>query len=920
MPTQVITSPSTPPTNSIPWHTLEQKEIIAHFEVNPEIGFSQTKVDQLLLDYGANELLDKGVKPPLKIFWEQLTAVMVLILLAAAALSLFLSKFLEAGSILAIVILFTILGFVQEYRAAKAIAALKKLAVPAVRVFRDGKLVEISARFLVPGDIILLETGNLLPADCRIIESFNLRIQEAALTGESEPVEKTTSALANADLPLADRLNMGYMGTLVTYGRGKALVVETGMRTELGKIASLIQSVKEELTPLQQKLDKVGKQLALGGVAVALLIMVLGLLTGEELTKMLLTAIGVAVAVIPEGLPAVVTITLALGAQRMLKRNALIRKLPAVETLGSVTVICSDKTGTLTENRMVVQIIDVAGHRLEVAKQAIASQQPVGVTMLLAAVTLCNDAHLQTAENSENSGIIGDPTEGALLLAALQGGMVNDELLDSMPRIGELPFDSSRKRMTTVHHFPDKLLPKEVLKVWQAIPQNRYLAFTKGAVDYLLKVSSHVWLENAVKPMDSEIRQRIQVAGDALSASGMRVLGVAYRHINHTDIKEEDESGLIFIGLVGMIDPPREEVREAVTRCKTAGILPVMITGDHPLTANYIARDLGITTETTVLTGDELSKMNEQQLNEAVENVSVFARVAPEHKLRIVQALRNKGHIVAMTGDGVNDAPALKKADIGVAMGITGTDVAKEASDMVLRDDNFATIVAAVEEGRVIYDNLRRFVMFSVAGNIGKVAVMLFWPLPFALSGLKVETTVALLPLQLLWLNLMTDGLLGLSMGMEKAEKNVMNRPPNSPDSGIFSGGMGLRVSWIGVVIGLIALVVGVVYNMLGFQQWQSMIFTTLAFLQIFQALATRSNYDSLFSIGIFSNRVMCYIIGIMAVLQVAAIYTPLSVFLGLKELSPLDFLLSVALSAILLVVIEFVKLFKRRRAGLIPG
>jgi Ca2+-transporting ATPase len=897
------------------WHTLEAETALKKMAVRPQQGLSTARAEELARQYGANELIDKGTKHPFKILWEQLTAVMVLILLAAAGLSLVLGKYLEAGAIFAIVILFAFLGFIQEYRAEKAIAALKKMAVPLVRVYRNGAVSEITARELVPGDVVLLEAGNVVPADVRIIESANLRIQEAALTGESEPIEKETHAFSKPDMPLGDRKNMGYMGTQITYGRGLGLVVETGMRTELGKIANLIQGVKNELTPLQQRLDAVGKLLAIAGVVVALLVMGIGIIAGESLTDMLLTAISVAVAVIPEGLPAVVTFTLALGAQRMLKRNALIRKLPAVETLGSVTVICSDKTGTLTENRMTVTALEVAGHSLDLshsAKPELSATAP----MLLVGGALCNDAVLQKDEDGKFK-TIGDPTEGALLAAALKFDLDYQAWQKIMPRVGELPFDSDRKRMTTIHQRPSGDVPAEISAIWGKeglSPEMPYIAITKGAVDGLLDLSNYVLDNGQIRPMNENSRTRIDAANDRFARNGIRVLGVAFRPIDRTNIKEQDESNLIFIGLTGMIDPPRAEVKLAVAKCETAGIRPIMITGDHPLTASYIARDLGIAKNELVLTGVELNKMSDAELQEKVEKVSVFARVSPEHKLRIVQALQTKGHVAAMTGDGVNDAPALKKADIGVAMGITGTDVSKEASDMVLRDDNFATIVAAVEEGRVIYDNLRRFVKFAVAGNVGKVAIMLLWPLPFLLLGLPLEAAVALLPLQLLWLNLMTDGLLGLSMGVEPAEKNVMSRPPHSPKAGIFSGGMGIHVIWVGLLIGLLGLGVGFVYIINDQPQWQTMIFTATAFMQVFHALVTRSSYESLFRIGVFSNRVMWYIIGVVVVLQLIALYTPLANFLGLQALGLVDLLVCIALGSVIFIAVEIEKYIVRRQ------
>ncbi|GAB4445141.1 MAG: cation-translocating P-type ATPase [Chloroflexi bacterium OHK40] len=912
------------------WHCMDVAATLAALG-SAATGLSAEEAHARLSQYGPNELVETGMKHPLAILGEQFTNVMVLILIAAAGLSLVLGKFLEAGAILAIVVLFAVLGFLQEYRAERAIAALKKLAVPGVRAYRSGRLVELSARDLVPGDVIALEAGNVVPADVRLIESVNLRIQEAALTGESEPIEKEIHPIDRPDVPLGDRKNMGYMGTTVTFGRGSAVVVATGMQTELGTIAGLLQRVAHEQTPLQQRLDRVGKHLAVGGVLVALLILGIGVAMGESFADMLLTAISVAVAVIPEGLPAVVTFTLALGAQRMLKRNALIRKLPAVETLGSVTTICSDKTGTLTENRMTVTVLDLAGHRVDLDERmrnrmpamGLAEQRPelllsrpLPISMLLAGGALCNDAILQDDGNGAYS-TVGDPTEGALLVAALLGGKHKANLEHAMPRVAELPFDSDRKRMTTVHERPTSGLSPLLQAVWGQggyAPEAPYLGITKGAVDGLLDMTAYVWMDDHAAPLTDELRQRILRANERMARNGMRVLGVAFRPLLSSKPIDDLERDLVFVGLVGMIDPPRPEVRAAVASCRAAGIRPVMITGDHPLTASSIARDLGIATDERVMTGAELNALSDEELARVVATTSVFARVSPEHKLKIVAALQGQGQVVAMTGDGVNDAPALKKADIGVAMGITGTDVSREASDMVLRDDNFATIVAAVEEGRVIYDNLRRFVKFAVAGNIGKVLVMLLWPVLFFLSGLPLEATVALLPLQLLWLNLMTDGLLGLSMGVEPAERNVMRRPPHRPTDGIFAGGMGWQTAWVGIAIGGLTLGVGFWYYQQGLGQWQAMMFTTLAFLQVFQALATRSNTESLFSIGVFSNRVIWGVIALVVSLQLAALYTPLGVFLGLQPLTGLDLLLCVGVGLALFIAVEIEKLALRGR------
>jgi Ca2+-transporting ATPase len=799
---------------------------------------------------------------------------------------------------------------------------LKKLAVPLVRVRRGGKLVELSAVQLVPGDIILLEAGNAIPADARVVESANLRVQEAALTGESEAVEKQTAVLEKSNLPLGDRLNMLYLGTAVTYGRGTAVITATGMDTELGKIATLIQSVEDSPTPLQKQLDGVGKMLAIAGIAVAALVLLIGVALGEPLEEMFLTAVSVAVAVVPEGLPAVVTITLALGAQRMLRRSALIRKLPAVETLGSVTVICSDKTGTLTVNRMTVTVIDVAGHFLELAgtdehaasylkladnPDDLFATRPSAIGLTLAAGALCNDASVNPDPETGRYTVMGDPTEGALLVAAQQAGVSRRGLEAVLPRVAELPFDSERKRMTTVHQLAANadLLPAAV----RALPgtDSPYVALTKGAVDGMLAVATQVWDGNESVPMTAEWHTRIDIANNEMAQKGMRVLGLALQRLDNLD--EPLEQNLTFIGLVGMIDPPRPEVKDAVATAKAAGMRPIMITGDHPLTARFIAYDLGISENGRVKTGQNLDQMTPEELVEAVNDVSIFARVSPEHKLRIVEALQAQGQIVAMTGDGVNDSPALRKADIGVAMGITGTDVSKEASEMVLLDDNFATIIAAVEEGRVIFDNIRRFVKFSIAGNVGKVLVMLLTPF--------IGIAVAMEPLQLLWLNLLTDGLLGLGLGVEPAEKGIMNKPPRQPQASLFNEGLGRQIIWIGVFIGLVALaVVYAIYNPAypEDQTWQTMLFTTLAFLQVGQALASRSNRESFFTLGWRTNPTLLWLVLVVILLQLMVIYLPmLESFFHVDPLSLPELLICVLLGSLAFWAIEMEKWWLRR-------
>jgi Ca2+-transporting ATPase len=893
-----------------PWHRRSVDVVLDDLGSSLD-GLDAAEAASRLEQYGPNELAESAGTSKLLLLWQQISSVMVLILIGAALLSLALGKYLEAGAIGAIVVLFAGLGFFQEYRAEQAIAALRRMAVPSARVTRGGLATSVPVGELVPGDIVHLDAGTVVPADMRLIETASLRIEEAALTGESEPVDKQVEAVDRDDLALGDRVCMAYSGTQVSAGRGRGVVVATGMATELGHIASLLQGVESEQTPLQRRLDLVGKQLAFIGILVALAVVVMGAMSGESAADLVLTAISVAVAVIPEGLPAVVTFTLAIGAQRMLRRNALIRKLPAVETLGSVTVICSDKTGTLTENRMTVTVLDVAGQQLRFETDAARGVEagPPALRLALVAGLLCNDGEFRRTDDGTVE-LIGDPTETALLQAADHAGLDVAGLRSAVPRVDERPFDSTRKRMSTIHGPFAGGIPDLA-----ALPQDRTISFVKGAPDGLIEHAASVYDGHEVVDFDASWRQRALDANNALAAGGMRVLGLAYRTLDGPD--DDPESSLTLLGLVGIIDPPRPEVRDAVAICRSAGIRPVMITGDHPLTAVAIATDLGISDDDRVLIGSELDRMSDEEFSAAAAEVSVFARVSPEHKLRIVGALQEQSEVVAMTGDGVNDAPALKRADIGVAMGITGTDVSKEAADMVLRDDNFATIVAAVEEGRVIYDNLRRFVSFAVAGNLGKIIVMLIWPIPFLIWGdADVSSVIAFLPLQLLWLNLMTDGLLGLSMGVEPAEPGVMQRGPHRSTDGLWAGRLGHRTAWVGTLIGVATLAVGFGYYALDLDQWQTMMFTSLAFMQVGQAFATRSSTESLRTIGLGTNRVMLGIAAGVVALQLAAVYTPLREFLDLDTLSAVDISICALLGVGLLVVIETVKLVARRRAA----
>lgn len=859
------------------WHRLNADDVLRALRVDRPTGLSESEAAQRLAEFGCNEIAEAGAKSAWRILWDQFTELMVVILLAAAVISALLRDYKDAAAILVIVILNALLGFVQESRAEKAMAALKKLASPSVKVRRGGEVRELEVANLVPGDLVLLEAGVYVPADCRLIESANLQTQESALTGESAPVRKTIDAVAQPEAALGDRHNMVYMGTFVAAGRGEGAVTSTGMRTELGRIAGMIHGIEREPTPLQKRLSQLGRRLAAAALVVVAIIFAAGWIRGENIRVLFLTAVSLGVAAIPEGLPAVVTIALTLGAQRMLKRKALIRKLAAVETLGSVTVICTDKTGTLTENRMAVNVIALPEEQLDISKRDRLSDRcelPRSgrdrFEMLLTGAALCNDAVLRSETRDDTSpAALGDPTEIAMVMAASRFGLPKREMERSMPRVGEAPFSSERKRMTTIHRVDENSSVFGRLGEGDGGRDSRsYVAFTKGSVEGLVGVCGTVWTERGVEALDQEWRERIVAENDELASKGERVLGVAYRWLAPGEIDANEsvvEKDLTYLGMMGMIDPPRPEAAAAVARCKKAGIQPVMITGDHPLTARYIAGELGIDGSNGVVTGAELERMTSADLDAIVDSVRVYARVSPEHKLKIVESLQRRGNVVAMTGDGVNDAPALKKADIGVAMGITGTEVAKEAADMVLLDDNFATIVAAVEEGRVIYDNLRKFVRYILGTNSGEIVVMLLAPF----FGMPL----ALLPLQILWMNLVTDGLPALALTAEPAESDTMERPPRDPKETVFAHGMGRQVIWVGLMMGALSLGVAYGYWREGDPRWQTILFTTLTVAQMANVLAIRSERRTLFRIGLFSNKPLLGAVALTVALQLAIVY-----------------------------------------------
>lgn len=859
-----------------PWHTLTSQQAL-EAQGSSSQGLSTQETENRLGTYGSNELIKGKKRGIFKTFFAQFADVMIWVLLAAAVISILLKEVADSVIILIVVLLNAVLGTVQEMRAEQALAALSAMAAPDAKVRRDDYVQKIPAKQLVPGDIVLLEAGDKVPADLRLLECASLQVEEAALTGESLSIDKHIDALPQEDLPLGDRICMAYLGSSVTYGRGVGLVMGTGMKTEMGNIARQLSEAKEEKTPLQKKLAHLGEVLSFIVLGIAAVIFIAGILRGFEVGEMLLTAVSLAVAAIPEGMVAVVTIVLALGMQRMAKQNAIIRRLPAVETLGATQVICSDKTGTLTQNRMTVVELYHDGQLVEASQ---IDKGTPGYPMLLECMARCNDA-----SPSPDGTLVGDPTETALIAYAMTHGGWTGEMLSSRSRMGEIPFDSVRKRMSVA------VKTKDGLRV-----------YVKGAVDSLLPRCTHVFLDGKATPLTDAVRMQMEAANEEMASKALRVLALAEKDATAFDDSKVDdmESGLILTGLVGMIDPPREEVKAAVQICRKAGIRPVMITGDHRATAQAIATQIGILRQgDEVLTGQQLSSMSQQELDNHVEHCSVYARVSPEHKVAIVEAWRRKGHVVAMTGDGVNDAPALKTADIGVGMGITGTEVSKGASDMVLTDDNFATIVRAVEEGRKIFDNIRKTIRFLLSSNAGEV-LTLFVATMFGFEILK--------PVHILWINLVTDSLPALAMSSEKAEGDVMHRLPRSANEPVITGGIWARIFGHGAFECILALAAYAIGSTKDAITGTTMAFMVLSLSQLFLVMGCRSTKRSLFAIGLFSNRPMVVAVLISAALQLCVMLPFLRGIFHLSVLSTAQWGIVVALSAGMLILTEIEK------------
>ncbi len=857
------------------WHILNNGEVCKTLRVDPEKGLSDKEVNRRLVEFGHNALAVKKGVNPVFLFLGQFKDFMVMVLMVATLISGLLGEIADAVTILAIILINAVLGFVQEYKAERSMESLRSLAAPEANVLRNGTGLKIPASELVPGDIVMIEAGDRIPADIRWLKTSNIRIEESALTGESQPVAKFSQELNDEYTPIADRKNMGFMGTVVVNGRGIGIVTATGMDTEMGIIAGMIQEVKDEETPLQKRLAQLGKWLVTLSIAVCVVVVITGILQGESFYKMFFAGVSLAVAAIPEGLPAIVTVALAIGVQRMVKRNAVIRKLPAVETLGCATVICSDKTGTLTQNEMTVrrvycddQVITVSGQGYDPKGDyhgADPYKDKAPLKELLKCAALCNNAMLTKKglrvsglfrSNKHDSiwGIDGDPTEGALLVAAAKAGVWREGLERKEQRIAEIPFESERKRMSVIYKG------KEGFK-----------AYVKGAPDVIIGLCTKELTRNGVVELTPERRKQILFMNDEMASHALRVLALGIKDVKEGDQNGQVEKDLIFVGLMGMIDPPRTSAIKAIKVCLAAGIKPVMITGDHKLTAQAVARELGILRgpNQLVITGTDLDQMTDEELDKHVMNISVFARVSPRDKLRIVRAFKKNGQIVAMTGDGVNDAPAVKEADIGVAMGQTGTDVTKEASSMIIADDNFATIVAAVEEGRGIYDNIRKFIRYLLSCNLGEVLTMFL--------GTLVGLPLPLLPIQILWVNLVTDGLPAMALGVDGTEPDIMKRSPRRPDESVFARGLGRKILIRGSMIGLgtlLVFVIGLWYGV-GLLAARTMAFSTLVFSQLFHVFDCKSERRGIFEVGIFSNPLLVVAVMISVTMQLSVIYLP---------------------------------------------
>jgi len=882
---------------SPPWHTQTRQQALAALSSN-QTGLSHEEASKRLIEYGANRITAVDQVSGWRIFFEQFRNVLIIILLVATGLSALLGHTIESLAITVIVLFAIILGFVQEYRAENAMRVLRRMAVPVAKVLRAGAEIEIPADEVVPGDIISLRTGDRIPADGRLLEVYNLQVDEASLTGESVPVEKQTTALSNLKSVVADRDNMVYSGTDVTYGRGQALVAATGIKTEFGKISEMLQHVESERTPLQQNLDRVGRILGVTAGAIVLLIVALGLLRGEPLLEMFVFGIALAVAVVPEALPAVVTISLAIGMQRMIKRNALVNRLPTVETLGSTSVICSDKTGTLTRDEMMVRsvwhdgkTVSVSGAGYEPVGEFLVQGEPVelspGMMQLLRCGVLASDTYLV---HNDEWRIKGDPTEGALIVAAAKAGIAKTELDKECPRIGEIPFTSESKRMVTMHQDGETTL-----------------LCAKGAPEVVLDMCSRILTEQGEIQLTPDQRQAVLGAASKMARGALRVIGLGIKTGADLESVSEDSKEMVFLGLAGMIDPPRPEAAQAIETCRRAGITPIMITGDHPDTAAAIAIELGITRSRDVVTGVDLDGLSDAALADSVAGIDVYARVSPEHKLRVVNAWKSNGHIVAMTGDGVNDAPALKRADIGIAMGITGTDVSKEAADMTLMDDNFSSIVSAVEEGRAIFSNIKKYLVYLLSSNIGEIGLLTF----AALAGLPLPLTAV----QILYVNLATDGLPALALAVDPQEDDLMKLPPRNSRRGLFAAPVTALMLTGGFwsTIANFGLFNWALYSGRDLKQAMTMTFVSLVLIQFLKAYCFRSDHHSVIR-SPFANKWLNLAVLWEVVLLGVIIYLPvLQVPFSTYALNSADWFAIAVTSFTIVPVLESVKYLIRK-------